>query len=126
MKEQDYENKKRECWLNTANHCGFAPANRLVRTAFDSAFDCAYQLGKQGKDADTVIAGWVARNRYNELYLYTKKPHRINCGIVFGEHTDAWGSDDLSFFPLDKELFPDITWDNEPEPVEIIIKRKKK
>lgn len=73
---------------------------------------------------DTVIQGWVARNRYNELYLYTEKPHRIICGIVFGEHTDAWSSGDLSFFPLDKELFPDISWDDDPIEVEIIIKIK--
>lgn len=44
----------------------------------------AYALGKQEKDAEeTTIQGWVARNRYNEPYLYTEKPHRINCGIVF-------------------------------------------
>lgn len=58
MTEQDYENKKRECWLNTANYCGFAPANRLVRTAFDSAFDCAHALGKQEKEAEIVLNKW--------------------------------------------------------------------
>lgn len=201
MKEQDYENKKRECWLNTANYCGFAPANRLVRTAFDSAFDCAYALGKQEKEAEivlnkwhdisikptdteaeyivrtdmgyifqavytgteflvssvrndkvyfekghndslvewmqvvnppvdesgpkeTVIQGWVARDRYNDLFLYTEKPHRINCGAVFGNHTDAWSCDNLSFFPLDNGLFQDLTWESNPIEVELTIKRK--
>lgn len=122
MDNQEYEQKKRECWEEAVLHGALEVDKNLL---FDHAFKCGYSLGKHEKDAEeTVINGWVARNKYNEPFLYTSKPHRINCGIVFCEHTDAWSSDDLSFFPLDKDLFPNITWDNEPQEYEIIIKRK--
>lgn len=131
MDNQEYEKAKAECWEEfwdeISGNIDFTPGvpDRIQEHIY-ATFDRAYALGKHEKDAEeTVINGWVARNKYNEPFLYTSKPHRINCGIVFGEHTDAWSSDDLSFFPLDKDLFPNITWDNEPQEYEIIIKRKK-
>lgn len=75
-------------------------------------------LGKQEKDADTVISGWVARDRDSDLYIYTCKPERnFNLGYWDGNVADVTPSNDL---------FPDLTWELEPLEVEIIIKRKKK
>lgn len=74
-------------------------------------------LGKQEKDAD-VIQGWVAVDDDGDLFLYRTKPAR-------DEVSGMWMSGEC---PLDVgiNLFPDLTWDSDPEPVEIILKRKKK
>lgn len=79
------------------------------------------------KDADTVIQGWVCRDKKdNTLNLHAEKPYRSQSGYDVSEEPDWWESDCASFMPLDKTLFPDLTWESDPEEVEIIIKRKKK
>ena len=68
-------------------------------------------------DADTVIQGWVARDESGDLYMYIYKPKKIsNLGYWDGDVADVAPSNNL---------FPDLTWESDPEPVEIIIKRKK-
>ena len=75
-------------------------------------------LGKQEKDVNAVAQGWAARDKSGDLYIYTCKPERIiNLGYWGGNVTDVTPSNDL---------FPDLTWESEPLPVEIILKRKKK
>lgn len=73
MNNQDYENKKRECWKEYFKHvvCGTDSHEYW----FNKIFDRAYALGKQEKDAeDTVIQGWVARDNDGDLFFYTDKP----------------------------------------------------
>lgn len=67
---------------------------------------------------DTVISGWVARDEDGHLFMYSTKPERDEALQVWiGRYAD---------FDLRDYLFPDLTWDSEPEEVELIIKRKKK
>ena len=74
---------------------------------------------------DTVIQGWVCRDKKdNALNLHVEKPYRAHSGYDINDEPDWWESDCASFIPLDKDLFPDLTWESEPEEVEIIIKRK--
>lgn len=123
MTRQEYEQKRNECWEEYCQQYG----HTYGRIAFDFAFDRAYALGKQEMDADTVISGWVCRDKKDSaLNLHVEKPYRIQSGYQVGDKPDWWESECASFLPLDKNLFPDITWESEPEPVEIIIKRKKK
>lgn len=67
-------------------------------------------------DADTVIQGWVARDKDENLFMYSTKPERIGT-MWYGEYTNL---------DLRNKMLPDLTWESDPEPVEIIIKRKKK
>lgn len=78
-----------------------------------------FALGKQEKNAEeTVIQGWVARDEDGHLFMYCTKPERDEALQVWmGRYAD---------FDLRNALFPDLTWDSEPEEVEIILKRKKK
>lgn len=82
-------------------------------------------LGKPKKDADTVIQGWVSRDKEwdkdlfdSDLYLSAEKPKR-------DEYCGAWTNMGANI-PLNTNLFPDLTWSDEPQEVELIIKRKKK
>lgn len=88
--------------------------NGLAHDAYlQGAQDC---LGKKEKDAeDTVISGWVARDEGGFLGLYSWQPKRSDV---------AWIGDSCMVLPIN--TFPDLTWESEPEPVEIIIKRKNK
>jgi hypothetical protein len=121
MNNQDYEQKRRECWeeYKRQNLDGEVQWQLLSRyDVYCAAFDRAYALGKQEKDADTVIQGWVARDSNpHRLYVYYRKPIRLS---------DMWTALDESFEIDSNLLFPDLTWESEPEEVEIIIKRKKK
>lgn len=87
-----------------------------IMVAFEQGVNFA--LGKQEKDADTVIQGWVAKDNDSQgLYLYSSMPTR---GV------NMWNGHGSLLTPLDANLYPDLTWDSEPEQVEIILKRKKK
>lgn len=76
-----------------------------------------FALGKQEKDADVVIQGWIARDEDENLFVYHTKPER-------DETTQMWMGGCVNF-DLRNHLFPDLTWESEPLEVEIIIKRKK-
>lgn len=118
MTQTEYENKKRECW---EEFCIKNPAfnDMLGRKIFNQIYDRAYALGKQEKDAeDTVIQGWISRDKDNALILWESKPQRNNIT------NDEWGMAS-GIMLLPNNLFPDLTWDSDPLEVEIIIKRKK-
>lgn len=72
------------------------------------------------EDSDTVISGWVCRdnNSLNAQVLIGDKPKRT--GFNYWENKSA------DCITLPKDLFPDLTWESDPEEVEIILKRKKK
>lgn len=116
MNNQDYKQKKRECW---EEFCRANPSHNksiFARKVFAFAFDRAYALGKQEKNSEeTVIKGWVARDFDGDVFLYQNEPDRNEI---------AWNGYMMHSLPVDS--FPDLTWDSDPEPVEIIIKRKKK
>lgn len=117
------EKQKRECWEEFSRANPSHNKSIFARKVFNFAFDRAYALGKQGKDADTVICGWVARDdgerwHERELHLFTRnKPERRK---LMG---DWMGRPSMT---LDSNLFPDLTWDGDPIEVELKIKRKKK
>lgn len=130
MNNQEYEKKRRECWEQFLR-LGGTEGGRITAEAFIIAFDRAYALGKQEikqeikqeKDADTVIQGWVARDEVAiRPALYTSKPLRQKKGFENG----YWSYGMQIGLSLDSSLFPDLTWESAPLPVEIIIKRKKK
>ena len=75
------------------------------------------QESKQESKQETVISGWVARDDDGQLlYLYSSMPTR---GI------NMWNGHGSLLMPLDAKLYPDLTWGDDPQEVEIIIKRKK-
>jgi hypothetical protein len=98
--------------------------NGLAHDAYlQGAQDClGKQESKRESKQETVIQGWVARhdNGPNDLGLriYTVKPKRM-------EGLKRWNGHGEKSTLIDCRLFPDLTWDSEPEQVEIQIKRKK-
>lgn len=123
MTQQEYEQEKRECFNEFCKRYRIEEPSEQNIESFNWVFDRAYSLGKQEKDADTVIQGWVARDEDNTLTLFygSNKPSKEDgddyWSVVFGNTLEY----------LNQNMFPDVTW-NDPEPtrVEIIIKRKKK
>lgn len=71
---------------------------------------------------DTVIQGWVARDKDGFIALYQNKPikdgYDCNC---FWHDVDC-----ESHIELPITSFPDLTWSDKPQKCEIIVKRKKK
>lgn len=120
MTDKEYKQKKRECWEE------FCESDKPydVEPAFAFAFDRAYALGKQESKQEskqeTVIQGWVCRdnNSLNAQILIGDKPKRTGYGF--------WENKTADCITLPEDLFPDLTWESEPQEVELIIKRKKK
>ena len=134
MTQTEYKQKRSECWekFKRENLDGEVQWQLVSRyDVFCAAFDRAYALGKQEikqetkqeKDADTVIQGWVGRDQDGNLPLFVgSKPYKQ-------EGMDYWSvphGRSLEYLNLNPALFPDLTWESDAEPVEIIIKRKKK
>lgn len=126
--QQDYKSSELECWCDFCN-TEIARKNSfdraLVKAANNFAFFRGYRFGKHEKDAYAVIQGWVCRDKkgdkskfISDLSLATMKPKR-------GKEMEMW-YDLGKYIPLNTNLFPDLTWDDDPIEVEIIIKRKKK
>ena len=76
---------------------------------------------------DTVIQGWVAIDEaYAQCFLHTEKPIQKAQPIAdTGDYDTVWDSNGKTYL-LDAGLFPDLAWDDDPQEVEIILKRKKK
>ena len=75
-----------------------------------------YQASDLDFDLDaenTVISGWVARDKGRFLGLYPWQPKRGDVAWLCG-----------SCMVLQINTFPDLTWDDEPIEVELTIKRK--
>lgn len=127
MTQQEYEQKREQEWRVFCNRHGIIDRGHVILfSAFFDAFDSAYALGKHQKDAETVIQGWVCRDKKdNALNLHLKEPYRTYSNFSIVDKTDLWESDCASFLPLDNSLFPDLTWESDPQECEIIIKRKK-
>ena len=54
---------------------------------------------------------WIARDENGCLYLYNKPPRLERCYFLPQKGYD--------FLQLDSELFPDVTFENSPQEVEI-------
>lgn len=81
MNNQDYEQKKRECWEEFNNDVGRCKDRPKI--CFFRAFDRAYALGKQEKDAER------SKEKLMCLRDRTKVCNRCHaCDI----DTDAWCS----------------------------------
>lgn len=72
------------------------------------------------EDADTVIQGWVGRDKDGAVYVHKTKPYR---GAGNHGKPEFWVAEAIVELP--QNSFPDLTWESDPQPVEITIKRKK-
>lgn len=81
-------------------------------------------LGKQGREVEEMIRmqGWMCRDKIwdkelqdSDLCVAMEKPERdqeMGCWVYMGY-----------FIPLKTELYPDLTWDDEPVEVEILVNK---
>lgn len=69
---------------------------------------------------------WIARDKDRQLTLFTNKPYR--CTDV-GLDNESWGVVLMDEFTdtmiLNPNLFPNLTWEDEPIEVELALKKKR-
>lgn len=101
-----------------AKMCSFTEADY---TAIRKAVEHGVSLAKSD-NADLVIQGWVCRDEDGRLCLYQNEPERemydFNPKGYWTDRTNQY----IDFPPT---LFPDLTWDDDPQEVELVVKRKK-
>lgn len=69
--------------------------------------------------------GWMARDEDGELTIFSKKPIRseyYNNSWVAAAEAPGFHEDDF-WLDIKKERFPDLTWDDEPVEVELLIRK---
>ena len=98
------------------------------RCLFDGKHYKLSELDFNVEEAEEVtIDGWVARDKKdNALNLHAEEPYRTQSGYQQGDEPDWWESECASFLPLDKGLFPSLTWESDPLEVTVTVKPKKK
>lgn len=69
---------------------------------------------------------WVARDKDEDLWLYTDKPKRsqTNCWWEADTQTNPLDADEVML--INRELFPDLSWEDEPIEVDLVRKEEKK
>lgn len=60
---------------------------------------------------------WIARDQNYCLFLHEEKPHLETYDTI-----NEWVSDSNSYV-LDGNLFPEVTFENSPQEVELVIKK---
>ena len=63
---------------------------------------------------------WIARDYNGELWLYDHKPVIDDLNFMFIYR----GDDICKTSELNGDLFPEVTFENSPKPVEIVIKEE--
>ena len=53
---------------------------------------------------------WIARDKDGLLYLHIEKPMRVRSFFINDSNRSIW---------IDKELFPEVTFGNSPQEVEL-------
>ena len=108
-----------------------SPANEWYRKngydymTFEGDYDWLEKVLEYPKEQPT-IKGWVARDEDESLHLFRSCPKRKSRRGVFESAPGVWSTDkyDMSWERvLDKELFPNFKWEDEPIEVELTIKR---
>lgn len=56
---------------------------------------------------------WLARSKYGFLYLYKKEPVLLTYDRVALFYSEE------EYFEIDNDLFPEVTFENSPQQVEI-------
>lgn len=135
MENKDYEQKKRECWEEFKNEVFNGNISYSPYGGFDFTFDRAYTIGKQETKQetkpfgiseqlnaeDTVIQGWLVRDKDGTLNLFYGSDKPIKRG-----QDEYWSVVAGAVFEyLPREMFPDLIWESDPIEVEIQIKIKK-
>lgn len=69
---------------------------------------------------------WVARDKDGQLTLFSEKPNRCT---EAGWNNESWDIVSIDEFTdtmiLNSNMFSDLTWDDEPVEVELVVKNKK-
>lgn len=64
---------------------------------------------------------WIARDEDGDLFLYNQKPSILKTGV---DPWDCFQAPNKEFLSIPNELFPEITFENSPQEVELKLKNE--
>ena len=96
MTQQDYEKAKVECWEDYTRKC--AHEGKSAYGAFCFAFDRAYALGKQEKDAEGEEMLTVPRKTVLEMFAANKRSKSAFAGTEIASESEQINHVLFSFF----------------------------
>lgn len=69
-----------------------------------------------------IMKMWIARDEDGRLYLHGMKPFSVRYG-----HNESgkacWDNEDENWMMLREESFPEVTFENSPIEVELVLKK---
>lgn len=87
MTQQEYEQKKMECWHHLAFN--YHRLGDIPKAAFDYIFERAYALGKHEKDAEGEEMLTCVKDQAVKLYDIANKAYAINGDEYYEGYTNA-------------------------------------
>lgn len=88
------------------------PNDENLRVAYMLGLNEGYELHKSQMMKEAVLDGWVARDKNGKLYFFEVEPRRLE---------DRWWDRDYLCIEVNKDLFPGLSWKDEPSEVKLII-----
>lgn len=63
-----------------------------------------------------IMKLWIARDEDGDLFLYNQKPSILKTGV---DPWDCFQAPNKEFLSIPNELFPEVTFENSPQEIEI-------
>ena len=105
-------------WHNKIKAQDYMYYDKDYKMCVNKALSILYAKEECGGQRECSISGWVVRDEDGELTVFSDKPKReaFSDGISFGCGEEPRG--------LDPSLFPQITWESEPQECEMTLRLK--
>ena len=115
--KKDADGYRKEYWGNKIDDC-------IIWIVLDDAIErynesIVRNILKSGKEyvasKERGLSVWIARDKDGEISIYKNKPWKRENEPY---HNGEFDSDDY-YINIDKELYPEITWENSPKEFEL-------
>lgn len=115
--KKDADGYRKEYWGNkTDDYDIWFVLGEVIQRYNDSLVKSTLKSGEEYVANDErVLSVWIARDKDGEISIYKSKPWKRENEPY---HNGEFDSDDY-YINIDKELYPEITWENSPKEFEL-------
>ena len=115
--EKDYDGYRKEYWGNkTDDSIIWIVLDDAIKRYNESLVRNTLKSGEEYvANEERGLSVWIARDKDGEISIYKNKPWKRENEPY---HNGEFDSDDY-YINIDKELYPEITWENSPKEFEL-------
>lgn len=105
-------------WHNKMKAQDYMSYDKDYKMCVNKALSILYAKEEEEEQKECSISGWVVRDEDGELTVFSDKPIRE----TFSDGISFWCGEEPR--GLDPSLFPQITWESEPQECEMTLRLK--